>query len=88
MAISRYVGNNYLLIFLLLNELEKSWKQALEQPWILWLKTPCVSTTELLNFVVYYVRFKVYNNRKKKVQPPEQGLEPWTLWLKATRSTD
>ncbi len=25
--------------------------------------------------------------RKKNVTP-EQGLEPWTLWLKATRSTD
>ena len=26
--------------------------------------------------------------KKKNVTSPEQGLEPWTLWLKATRSTD
>jgi hypothetical protein len=25
---------------------------------------------------------------QKEVVTPEQGLEPWTLWLKATRSTD
>ncbi len=26
--------------------------------------------------------------KKSKCVTPEQGLEPWTLWLKATRSTD
>ncbi len=28
------------------------------------------------------------NKKIYKCVTPEQGLEPWTLWLKATRSTD
>jgi hypothetical protein len=34
------------------------------------------------------IKVCIHLKKKKKVEPPEQGLEPWTLGLKVQCSTD